>query len=287
MFFLLGLVIVVVSVVSGYTMHEGNLWLLWQPNELVIIIGAGIGAAIITNPIHVLKDSLKSLSFLFRGSPHTKKDYLELMVLFFNMTRLIRSKGMVEAESHIEDPKNSEIFNSARSLLNEKRNLSFVCDNFRLLSMGVENTHQFENMLDHEIEVREFNVQGPSKAFLTLGDSLPALGIVAAVMGVILTMKSILEPPEILGSLIAAALVGTFTGVLLAYGLFNPIGYFLSKYADYQVKYLECIKVGFVSYLNGHSPTVVVEFMRKTVPDSVKPTFSEMDAIIANNTLKF
>jgi chemotaxis protein MotA len=280
MLFFIGLFIVVCSVITGYTMHYGDLSLLWQPNEFVIIFGAGIGASIIANPNKVLIDSVKSLAFLVKRKPYGKTEYLELLLFFFNLTKLLRTKGMLESESHIEDPFNSEVFQQSPSILQDKRNTSFICDNFRLITMGVDNPHQFEGIIDQEIELIEFTSHAPSKAFLNLGDSLPALGIVAAVLGVIVTMRSILEPPEVLGSLIAAALVGTFTGVLLAYGIFNPIGHFLLKYSDYQVRYLECIKVGMISYLSGNAPSIVVEFMRKVIPEDVRPSFTELDRLI-------
>jgi chemotaxis protein MotA len=280
MLFFIGIIIVFASVIAGYMMHEGDLMLLWQPGELLIILGAAIGASIITNPTNVLIESVKSLAFIVKRKPYKKDDYLELLVFFFNITKLLRSKGVVEAESHIEDPYRSDIFSQAPSILGNKINTSFVCDNFRLITMGCDDSHEFESIIDNEIELAEFTFHAPSKAFLTLGDSLPALGIVAAVLGVIITMRSIAEPPEVLGSLIAAALVGTFTGVLFAYGLFNPIGHFLSKYSDYQIRYLECIKIGMISYLNGNTPSIVVEFMRKVIPKDVRPSFNELDRLI-------
>jgi chemotaxis protein MotA len=280
MLFFIGIIIVFASVITGYMMHQGDMMLLWQPNELLIIIGAAVGASIIANPTNVIIDSLKSLSFIIKRKPYKKNDYLELLVFFFNITKLLRSKGILETESHIEDPYKSDIFGQSPSILKNRITTHFICDNFRLITMGVEDSHQFEAIVDNEIELAEFTLHGPSKAFLTLGDSLPALGIVAAVLGVIITMRSIVEPPEVLGSLIAAALVGTFTGVLFAYGLFNPIGHFLSKYSDYQIRYLECIKIGMISYLNGNTPSVIVEFMRKVIPKDVRPSFNELDRLI-------
>jgi chemotaxis protein MotA len=280
MLFFVGLIVVTLSVIVGYTMHYGDLKLLWQPNEILIILGGALGASLIANPNNVLISSLKSLSFLVKRKPHDKLEYTELLLFFLNITKLLKSKGMLEAESHVDDPFNSEIFQQSPSILKNKSSTNFICDNLRLMTMGVENPHQFQDIVDQEIELIEFTYRNPSKTFLTIGDSLPALGIVAAVLGVIVTMRSILEPPEILGSLIAAALVGTFTGVLLAYGLFNPIGHFLIKYSDYQIRYIECIKVGMVSYLNGNPPSVIVEFMRKVIPDDVRPSFNELDRLI-------
>lgn len=286
MYFLLGVFIVACSVVLGYTMHHGELSLLWQPNELVIIMGAGIGGLLIANPAQSIKQAIASLSYLFKGKPHTKQEYLEMLLFFFNTFKLMKVKGHLEIENHIESPKDSNLFSQAPSLLNNPTTLNFVRDNLRLITMGVEQPHQFEMMIDHEIDVFEHGARTPSKVYLILADALPALGIVAAVLGVIVTMRSILEPPEILGSLIAAALVGTFTGVLLSYGLFGPIGHFLTKYAEQRVKYLECIKAGFMGYLYGNPPIVVVEFIRKTIPEDVRPNFYEADAFINGKSFK-
>ena len=152
--------------------------------------------------------------------------------------------------------------------------------------MGMDNSYQFEDIIDKEIELYKTNSNIPGDIFANLGDSLPALGIVAAVLGVITTMRSIMEPPDVLGSLIGAALVGTFLGVLLAYGLCGPMGHFLHKYADYKVKFIECAKMGFISYLNGNPPIIVVEFMRKSIPDHMRPSFEELDKYINENSMK-
>lgn len=283
MLFIIGLIIVFASVIIGYLMHYGDLMILWQPNELVIIIGAGIGASIISNPPSVLKRSIKSLKYLFKGSPYNRDDYLELLVFSFKMFTIMKNKGAVGIEQHIENPENSELFQDAESIAQNKETKEFICNNLRLLTMGLSDVNQFEEMIDDEIEVFEEDSASPSKAYLSLGDSLPALGIVAAVLGVIVTMRSILEPPEILGSLIASALVGTFTGVLFAYGLFLPIGHFLKKYSSNQVQYLECIKSGIIGYLNKQPTVIIVEYMRKTIPDSYRPSFLELEEVILKN----
>ncbi len=286
MLFIVGFIVVFASVIIGYTMHEGDLALLWQPNEIVIIVGAGIGSILIANPTSVVIDTLKSMKNLFKDKPYSKNDYMELLLFVFNIFKLMKVKGMMEIESHIENPNDSELFNQAPSLQKNKFVSNFIRDNLRLLTMGVDSAHQFEDMVDRELDVYSYTATGPSKTFMSLADALPALGIVAAVLGVIVTMKSIMEPPDVLGSLIGAALVGTFTGVLLSYGLFGPIGTFLGKYTDYEIKYLECIKAGFIAYLNGNPPIIVVEFMRKNIPGNVRPTFIELDNYISGYSMK-
>lgn len=287
MLFLIGVLMVGFSVITGYLMHYGELRLLWQPNELLIILGAGIGAAIIGNPIDELKKTGRALAYLFKSRPKQKSDYLDLLAFSFNIFKLMKVKGMLEIESHLENPKESELFTQSPSIMKDHSVLSFIRDYLRLMTMGVDNTHQFEALLDREIEVYEEEESAPSRIFLTVGDSLPALGIVAAVLGVITTMRSITEPPEVLGSLIAAALVGTFTGVLFAYGLFLPIGHYLRTYAMQKVMFYQCIKAGFISHLNGNAPIVTVEFMRKNIPENLRPDFDEADQIINSRSKNY
>ena len=287
MLFVIGFIVVFASVITGYKMHSGDLSVLWQPNEIIIIVGAGFGSILIGNPWGVIVKTAKSLKSLFvGGSVYDKNDYLELLLFSFNTFKLMKVKGMLEIESHIENPDESELFAQAPSLKKEAFMYRFVTDNLRIVTMGADNSYQFEDLVSKEIEVYEDGINTPSKVILTLADALPALGIVAAVLGVIVTMRSIAEPPEILGALIAAALVGTFTGVLLAYGLFGPMGNFLAKNAEYRVEYLECIKVGFLSYLNNNPPIIIVEYMRKCIPDAVRPTFQELDNFISGDTMK-
>ena len=280
MLFLIGVVVVYGSVILGYVMHNGEMRLLYQPNEFVIILGAALGGFLIANPMDAVKKTAKSLGFLFKGHPYSKDDYLELLLLFFNITKIMKVKGMLEIENHVEHPEESVIFTKAQSVMNDKINLEFIRDNMRLLVMGVDSPYQFEAMIDAEIDALSSTLKAPGKALLNLGDSLPALGIIAAVLGVIVTMRSIVEPPEILGGLIAAALVGTFLGVLLSYGLFIPIGHFVTKCGEMQISYLQSIKMGFIGYLNGNPPIVIVEYIRKTIPESVRPSFQEAEVVI-------
>jgi len=286
MLFFVGLVVVLGSVIIGYEMHAGDLSLLWQPNEIIIILGAGIGSVLIGNPLTTVVKTIRSFKYLVMDRPYSKSDYLELLLFSFNSFKLMKVKGMLEIESHLENSEESDLFAQAPSLNRDKFASDFVKDNLRLLTMGVDNSHQFENNIDKEIEVFTDDSNAPGKTLTTLADALPALGIVAAVLGVIVTMRSILEPPDVLGSLIAAALVGTFTGVLLSYGLFGPIAQFLLKFSEYKIKYLECIKTGFIAYLDGNPPIIIIEFMRKCVPDDVRPSFQELDSYISSHSMK-
>jgi chemotaxis protein MotA len=287
MLFLIGCVVVMASVAGGYLMHGGELSLLWQPSEYIIIIGSAIGAFIISNPLSRTIDSLKSFKYLFSSKPYSKKEYLELLSLKFNIFRLMKIKGMLVIESHIEKPEESEIFNTAPTILKNKRVLDMIRDYLRVMTMGVDNPYQFEEMIEKEIDIFEHEELAPGKALTTLGDSMPALGIVAAVLGVIITMRSITEPPEVLGGLIGAALVGTFTGVLAAYGFVLPLATYIKCYSEDKVAFLKCIKSGFLSHMNGNAPVITVEFMRKNIPEHYRPDFYETDEFINNNSKNF
>lgn len=286
MFYIIGIIIVFGSVILGYTLHGGNLVILYQPSEFIIILGAALGSVIIGYPLSCLKKTLFAIKHFFKGKPYTKQDYMELLLFSFNTFKLMKIKGMLEIESHIENPNESELFKLAPSFKKDPFVESFMSDNLRLMTMGMDNPHQFEDVMDQETELYRSNSAIPGDVCSNLGDSLPALGIVAAVLGVIVTMRSIMEPPDVLGALIGAALVGTFLGVLTAYGLFGPMGHFLHKYGDYKVKFIYCAKSGFISYLNGNPPIIVVEFMRKNIPEDLRPSFEELDTYINENSMK-
>lgn len=286
MLFVIGFITVCTSIAVSYTHAGGNLWLLWQPAEISIIVGVGIGSVLISTQKYALKYSLYSMRNLFRTVPHSKEQYMELLLFFFNATRIMKIKGLVAIENHVEHPDDSELFKLAPSLENNDEVQEFIRSNIRLVIMGVDQPHQMDEAMDDELDVYHDRYHLPGKLFHHFADALPALGIVAAVLGVIITMRSIAEPPEILGSLIGAALVGTFAGVLLSYGFFGPMAYFLTRYAELQVRYLECVKVGIMSYLQGVPPVILVEFMRKSIPPALRPSFHEVEVMISANTIR-
>jgi chemotaxis protein MotA len=253
---------------------------------VVIILGAAIGSIIIGYPPACIKKALASLKYFFKGKPYVKQDYMELLLFSFNTFKLMKIRVMLEIESHIENMNESELFKLAPALQKDPFVLNFMADNLRLMTMGMDNPHQLDDVMEQEVDLYKDNAAIPGDIFSNLGDSLPALGIVAAVLGVIVTMRSIMEPPDVLGALIGAALVGTFFGVLVAYGLFGPMGHFLHKYGDYKVKFVYCAKAGFIAYLNGNPPIIVVEFMRKNIPEDLRPSFEELDTYINENSMK-
>lgn len=231
----------------------------------------------ISNPPKIIKKCMGALKYLMKGSPFKTQDYVELLTLQYVVFKMIRSKGMLEIESHIEAPKDSALFTNYKSFLKNEHAVHFFCDYLRLMTMGVENHYMIEDLMDADLEVGHHEHHVVAHAWTNLGDSFPALGIVAAVLGVIITMGSISEPPEVLGHLIGAALVGTFLGILMSYGYVSPIGSFLAKYFDEEHYYLVCIKAGILSHLKGNAPAVTVEFARNVIPPSCRPDFKTIE----------
>ncbi|MCD6035937.1 MAG: motA, chemotaxis [Rickettsiales bacterium] len=277
MLFIIGFIIVIGSVGVGYGAHGGNMMVLWQPLEFLIIVGAAIGAFIIGNPAYLAKATLKSFKKLFKGTPHKKKDYVELLMFLYNMLKLIRTKGMLQIEGDIENPHESEQFKAYPVVLHHHELLEIFCDTIRLMTMGVDDHYQIEETLEQQMDAHHHDLAQISASVTTMADGMPALGIVAAVLGVITTMGSITEPPEVLGHLIGAALVGTFLGVLLSYGIVGPIGNFIGKFGEEEGHFLQCLKIALVQHAKGAAPVVSVEFARKAIPEHLRPSFKELE----------
>ncbi len=276
MFFLIGLVVVFGSVLGGYLPH-GDLGVLIQPLEVLIIGGAALGGFIISNPKPVLSMVGKTLGRVLKGPPHSKKSYLELLTLLYAIFRLAKSKVMLALETHVDHPEESTLFAEYPLFSKNKNAVTFLCDYLRLMTMGTDNPHEVETLMDEDIEAMHEGPTQAASAMQVVADGLPAFGIVAAVLGVISTMGSITEPPEVLGEKIGAALVGTFLGVLLAYGLVGPIASNLKMYADADSKYYHCIKAGLLAHMQGYAPAVSVEFARKILMAHERPSFTELE----------
>ena len=277
MFFFLGLGTVFVCVLGGYMAMGGKLMVLFQPFEFVIIGGAAVGALMIANPKELLGRIIGSLGYAIKGSRYDKESYLELLSLLYSVFKLAKTKGMLALEQHVENPAESTLFQQFPAFGSDKVALTFLCDYLRLLTLGTENSHEMEALMDEEIETHHHEHEQVASAVQAMADGLPALGIVAAVLGVIKTMGSISEPPEVLGKLIGGALVGTFLGVLLSYGLVGPMGSAIKATFDAEGKYLQCIKAGMLAYLQGYAPAVAVEFARKALLSEVRPSFYEVE----------
>ena len=280
--FFIGLLCLLVSVFVGYLASGGNIEVLFKPSEWIIIIGAAIGSYIISNPPNVTKEMIKSLKILNKKSPHNKSEYLELLVFMFNFFKFSHSNGLVELENHVDNTEKSDLFTSFPIMMKEQDAREFFCDYFRVVILGFENQMELENMMENDIESRKHHVYAVSQSLIRIGDALPALGIVAAVLGVITAMASVGSDPSILGPKIASALVGTFIGAFTAYGLVNPIGYFISKFKEDEIKFIECIKSGIIAHVGGYPPSVSIEFARQAIPKAHKPTFQEVELEIEN-----
>lgn len=275
--FLIGFITVLGCVLGGYVLHHGKIEVLFQPEEFMIIVGAAVGSFVIGTPGHYIKDVLKSTKLLLKGPPYKKAQYLELLTMLFATFKLMRSKGMLEMEQHIEHPHESALFNSYPSFAKSHHALTFFSDYLRIMTLGVEDYYTLEELMEREIAVHRNHGKHVEHIVVTMADGMPALGIVAAVLGVITTMGSINEPVEILGGMIGAALVGTFLGVLLSYGFFAPMGRYMGEQYEADVKYMECIRIALLSHLKGNAPAVSVEFARTSLDDKVKPSFMEVE----------
>lgn len=277
MFVIIGIVVVLGAVVGGYAASGGHLGVLWQPFELIIIFGAAIGSLCIGNPKAVLFGIGKGVASTFKGSPYTKDSYLELLSLLYTTFKLARTKGNLALEQHVEHPEESSIFQQFPGFHGNHHAVTFFCDYLRLITLGTENAHEVEALMDVELETHHHEQGQLSGALQNMADAMPALGIVAAVLGVIHTMGSITEPPEVLGHLIGGALVGTFMGVLFAYGFIGPLANAIKNVNEAEAKYYQCLKAGLIAHVQGYAPAISVEFARKALLTEVRPSFQEVE----------
>jgi chemotaxis protein MotA len=283
MFVIIGAVVVMCSVFGGFLAEGGNIEVLMQPFELLIIAGAAAGAFLIANPKQVLGKVGGAIGHLLKGSKYGKESYLELLSLLYLIFKTAKTKGMLVLEQHVENPGESTLFTQFPKFAADKTALVFLCDYLRLLTLGTDKAHEIETLMDEEIETHHHEHAQVSGALQTMADGMPALGIVAAVLGVINTMGAINQPPAVLGHLIGAALVGTFLGVLLSYGFVGPVGSGLKAIQEAELKYFHCIKAGILAHMQGYAPAISVEFARKALLSNVRPTFYEVEE--ANSAL--
>lgn len=281
MFVIIGLVVVLACVFGGYIAQGGSMAIMIQPFEVVIIGGAALGAFIAGNPKVVVTRAFGAFGALFKGSRYDKKHYLELLGLLFTVFKLLRTKGALALEPHIEKPEESALFQQFPMFHKDHHATEFLCDYLRLMTLGTDSPHVMDELMTQEIETHHEEQHQITHAVQNVADGLPALGIVAAVMGVIKTMTHITEGPEVLGGLIAAALVGTFLGVLMAYGFVGPTVNALKATYDAEAKYLGCIKAGLLAHMHGYAPQVSVEFARKALLSNVRPDFNEVEQACA------
>ena len=281
MFVIIGLLVVIGSIIGGYLMVGGHLAVLWQPAELVIIGGSGLGAFIAANSKETITGAISGVMGLIKGPKYNADDYLELLTLQYQVFRTARPKGMLALESHIDNPETSDLFSQFPNFASDHHAVEFFCDYLRLMTLGTDNPLEVETLIDQELEVHHEHKSEVSHAVNIMAESFPGLGIVAAVLGVIHTMGIITEPPEVLGGAIGAALVGTFLGILLCYGFVGPIATALKGIVDADHNYYVCLKTGIIAHLQGYAPAVSVEFARKTLGENNRPSFAKLEETTA------
>src|SRR5579859_711119 len=282
MFVIIGIVVVIGAIVGGYLMEHGNLKVLMQPAELVIIGGAAAGTVLIANPLFILKKIAGGLAGVFGGSPYTKDKYLETLKMLSELLGRARKEGLMALEADSDAPDKSPVFSKYPKFLKDHHALHFVCDTIRMAAGGGVEPFDVDQMMELDMDVHHHGAGQPIAALSTMADSLPGLGIVAAVLGVVITMGALGGPPEEIGHKVAAALVGTFLGILLCYGVLGPIAAKMAKTAEEEGHFYHVVQVTVISFLKGASPKVAIEFGRRAIPGHVRPTFQEAETTIKN-----
>ncbi len=284
MFSIIGIVVVFGAVLAGYLMEHGNLKVLMQPAELIIILGAAIGTVLVANPLHILVKIGSGIGGAFGGSPFNKQRYLESLKMMYEVFTRARKEGLMSLEADSDAPDQSTVFSKYPKFLKDHHALHFVCDSLRMAASGGIEPFDADQMMELDMDVHHHEATQPVAALSTMADSLPGLGIVAAVLGVVITMGALGGPPEEIGKKVAAALVGTFLGILLCYGLVGPLAANMAKIADDEHAYYHVLRVMLVALLKGTAPTVAIEIGRRAIPGHVRPTFQEAEAHIKDKS---
>ena len=277
MFAIIGIVVVFGAIVGGYLMEHGNLKVLLQPAELLIIGGAALGTILIANPLPIIIRIAKGAIGVFKPSMFSKAFYLEHLKMLNELFQYARKNGAARLETDVEEPKKSAVFSKYPRFLANHHALHFVCDTLRMYITGGIGSFELDQMMELDMEVHHRDASASVAALSTVADSLPGLGIVAAVLGVVITMGALGGPPEEIGHKVAAALVGTFLGILLCYGLFGPLAANMSKANDAEAQFYHCLRVALAAFVRGSAPILSIEFARRTIPAEVRPTFQEME----------
>jgi chemotaxis protein MotA len=277
MFAIVGVLLVFACVVAGFLMEKGKLPVLIQPAELVTIGGAAIGTVLAANPIHILKKMISGLLGVVKGSPYTKQRYTETLKMMFDLFAKSRKEGAIAIEGDVEDPEKSPIFSKYPAFLHDHHVRDFVCDTMRMAITGGVTPFDVDQMMDLDMEVHHHSAAQPNQSLSNVADALPGLGIVAAVLGVVVTMGSLGGPPEEIGHKVAAALVGTFLGILLCYGVLGPLAANMAKTVDEEHSFYAVLRVLMVSFIKGTSPIMSIEVGRRAIPGHVRPSFQEVE----------
>jgi len=278
MFSIIGIVVVFGAVLGGFLMEKGPLLVLIQPSEFLIITGAALGTMLVGNPMFILKKIIGCVLLVLKGSKYSKKRYLESLKMMFQVFNKARKSGLVGIEGDIEEPEKSQLFSKYPDFLHNHHVRDFVCDTLRMAITGGASPFDVDQMMELDMEVHHASATQPATALSTVADALPGMGIVAAVLGVVVTMSALGGPPEEIGHKVAAALVGTFLGILLCYGVVGPLSANIGKLIDDEHAYYHVLRVIMLSFLKGMSPALAVEVGRRAVPEHVRPSFKEVEA---------
>ncbi len=283
---IIGYIVVMASVFGGFVLAGGHVAALFQPVELLMIGGGAFGAFVVGNDMKVIKATIKVFPTLFKGSKYTRQLYIELLLLLYGLLSKIRNDGLMSIEADVDNPKDSPLFANYPLVMEDHHVVEFLTDYLRLMVTGNIDPFQLENLMDNEIETHHAEGEFPVHCIAKIGDGLPAFGIVAAVMGVVHTMESVGLPPAELGILIAHALVGTFLGILLAYGFVTPLSGLVEHKLHESAKPMHCIKVTLIASLSGYPPALAIEFGRKVLFSTERPSFMEVDDEIRQSKAK-
>lgn len=278
MLVILGIVVVLGSVVGGYLMERGNLLVLMQPAELLIIGGAAMGTLVAGNTLPTVMRMFRGLLRTLGGSAYSKASYLETLTMLGDIFQAARKQGLVKLEGDVEDPDQSALFQKYPKLLKDRNALSFICDTLRIAISGGVGAYEIDQVMEVDIEAHHAESHSPVEALQTLAESLPGLGIVAAVLGVVVTMGALGGPPEEIGHKVAAALVGTFLGILLCYGVVGPLANKISTVNQEDEIYYQCLRAGIAAFAKGAPPFLALEFARRSLPHELRPAFKDVDA---------
>jgi chemotaxis protein MotA len=277
MFAIIGIVIVFGAVIGGFLMEKGHMAVLMQPAELLIIAGAAAGTLLVANPMHIVKGVAGGLLGALKGSPFTKQRYLSTLKMMYQFLNKVRKEGLLSVEMDVEKPEESGVFKNYPEFLGDHHAVDFLCDTLRTAITGGVEPFDMDQMMELDMEVHHHAAMQPVNALTTVADALPGLGIVAAVLGVVITMGALGGPPEQIGEKVAAALVGTFLGILLCYGVVGPVSSNMGKAADDHNEYLHVLRVMILSFLKGAAPMIAIEMGRRAIPAHARPSFDEME----------
>ncbi|HWF10931.1 MAG TPA: flagellar motor stator protein MotA [Bryobacteraceae bacterium] len=278
MFAIIGIVLVFGSVVGGFLMEHGKLPVLAQPAELIIIGGAAIGTLLAANPLGLIIRIFKSLLSIIGGSRISSASYLDSLKLLNDIFTFARKSGMAKLEEDIENPQKSAVFSKYPKITKDHDVMHFVCDTLRTAVAGVVAPHDLDALVEGDIEIHHHAAGAPVRALSTIADAMPGLGIVAAVLGIVITMGALGGPPEQIGEKVAAALVGTFLGILLSYGLISPLAAHLQHIIDAEGQYYQVLRAGLMAFAKGMAPIIAIEFARRAIPHEMRPSFKDMEA---------